>query len=270
MLPADQPIRYFRFSQSSDWETVDARIITETTVSLSVNGEEWLSFACTPTDLEALGAGFLFNEGLIQGSDEIGAITICQQGTNIDIWLRHTVEKPTHWQRTSGCTGGMTTMSPAHSLSASAMEPCSIAPQELLNSMEQLSRAQGLYHEAGGVHCSALFNGKAICFYAEDIGRHNTLDKLAGLLLLNHAQVQPLIVLTTGRISSEMLQKSARMGAAAVVSRTSPTSLSTALAEQLGITIIGYARRSQFSVYTHPERIGLGIPTKNDVPASKG
>jgi FdhD protein len=90
---------------------------------------------------------------------------------------------------------------------------------------------------------------------AEDIGRHNSVDKIAGKCLLEDIRMSRKFLLTTGRISSEMLQKSSRIGASIVVSRTSPSSLSIELADRFGITLIGYARRDRFNVYTHPDRI---------------
>jgi len=100
-------------------------------------------------------------------------------------------------------------------------------------------------------------DGKQIVLVAEDIGRHNTLDKLAGMCLLQNSWPEPRILITTGRISSEMLQKAARMGAPILISRTSPSSLSIEMAERYGITLIGYARRQRFNVYTHPQRFNL-------------
>ena len=89
----------------------------------------------------------------------------------------------------------------------------------------------------------------------EDIGRHNTLDKIAGKILLDRIELNNRILLTTGRISSEMIQKASRIGASIVISYTSPSSLSLDAAQHMGITLIGYARRNQFRLYTHPERI---------------
>lgn len=257
MLPVNPPIQYVKYTTHNGWQPIENRVIVEAPVSLTVNGETWLTFSCTPTQLEALAVGFLFNEGILQSMDEVTVVRACDNAKNVDVWLSHAVEKPSAWRRTSGCTGGLTRTQSAFSAPAlPAGQP--VSPAVLLNGMEQLFQAQELYRETRGVHCSALSDGERICLQAEDIGRHNTLDKLAGLLLLENAPpMAQRMVLTTGRISSEMLQKSARMGAAFVISRTSPTSLSVQAAEALGITLVGYARRNQFSVYTHPERLAL-------------
>ena len=137
-----------------------------------------------------------------------------------------------------------------------------------MNAMDELLKAQDLYREARGVHCSAVSDGQQIRYRAEDIGRHNTLDKLAGLMLMNSQPIPHKIILTTGRISSEMLQKSSRLGAAVVVSRTSPTALSVEMAEESGITLIGYARRNQFLVYAHPERLLAAVSIRLAVPTA--
>jgi len=120
-----------------------------------------------------------------------------------------------------------------------------------------LFESQELYHETGGVHTSALSDGEQVILSAEDIGRHNTLDKIAGLCLMENIWPDRRVLITTGRISSEMLQKAVRMGAKVIASRTSPSSLSIEMAEAWGITLIGYARRNRFNLYAHPERIPL-------------
>jgi FdhD protein len=269
MPPADLPVRYYRYSLSAGWDPIDARVIAETSVDLTVNGSFWLSFACTPTELDALAVGFLFNEGVIHSKDEIAAVDVCKQGTNIDVWLHKTVERPETWQRTSGCTGGVTSGNapkPRRTTAQPGPAVEQIQPETLMNCMEQLLHAQELYRETGGVHCSALSDGQKVHLRSEDIGRHNTLDKLAGRILLDEMVVSPVIILTTGRISSEMMQKAAQLGAVAVVSRTSPTSKSVSLAEELGITLVGYARRNGFLVYAHPERISALPAAAPDLP----
>lgn len=254
MLPADEPRQFLHYSTSTGWEPIDSRVISEAPVTLYVNGESWLTFMCTPTHLEALGVGFLFNERIITSASEISVVTVCKNGCQLDIWLKRVVDKPEHWRRTSGCTGGAT------ATDTDAIKPVEISneilpPELILSGMDNLLRLQELYRSTRGVHCSMLTDGAGTTILAEDIGRHNTLDKLAGRLLLEKPTLRRRLVFTTGRISSEMLQKSARLGACAVVSRTSPTALSIRLAEELGISLIGYARRNQFNVYAHAERL---------------
>lgn len=248
-----KPVHYRQF-RSGRWELIDAGIVTETPVSLTVNGEVWLTFMCTPNQLEALAAGFLFNEGVIQTNDQIADIRLCAQGDNVDVWLHQDVQKPEQWRRTSGCTGGFTAadvtgMLPVHT------NGLVIDPGRVGKLIEKLFDSQDLYRKVGGVHTSALSDGQEIWAVAEDIGRHNSLDKLAGLCLLEGIDLPCKILLTTGRISSEMLQKSARLGISILISRTSPSSLSIDLAQKWGITLIGYARRDRFNVYSWAERI---------------
>jgi FdhD protein len=240
------------------WEKKKTCIIGEVGVTLTVNGEPWLTFMCTPSDLPQLAIGFLFNEEIITSKEEVASVRVCPGEDNIDVWLNHAVQKPDQWIRTSGCSGGKTSISKVHpSKQANLISPngSQVPAEQIGQLIEALSGAQTLYKKSGGVHTSALSDGKEIYQAAEDIGRHNTLDKLAGYCLLNGIFPKSSILLTTGRISSEMMQKAARMGVSLVISRTSPSSLSVQMADQWGITLIGYARRDRFTVYTHAERI---------------
>lgn len=251
-MSSENPIHYYRFS-SGGWEIQDTPVIEEANVSLTVNGELWLNFTCTPTHLEEMCVGFLFNEGFLQSASEVEAITVCADRTNVDVWLDHSVRKPERWRRTSGCTGGVTTVEPE--LGSKVALYGAFSTRQVVEGMNQLLQSQSLYRETRGIHCSTLFNGNVIQYLAEDIGRHNTLDKLSGMYLMKPKEIFPVMVFTTGRVSSEMLQKSARLGAIAVISRTSPTSYSIKRAKELGVTMVGYARRDQFIVYSHPERL---------------
>ncbi len=256
--------KLFRFLQHNhgQFEPAQAEVITETAVSLTVNGEIWLTFMCTPVDQEALAVGFLYNEEIIHSKDELADVRVCETGDNVDVWLTHSAEKPTNWRRTSGCTGGATSVDAAPPDGKPAIHPPSdsvtLSPQAVTRLIERLFESQELYRSAGGVHTSALSDGESILAAAEDIGRHNTLDKIAGRCLLEGISPARKILLTTGRVSSEMMQKASRIGASVVITRTSPSSLSIEMAEQTGITLIGYARRDRFNVYTHSERITTG------------
>lgn len=231
-------------------------VIVEQSVSLTVNGKVWLSFMCSPVDIEALAVGFLFNEKIISSLDEILDIFVCEHKDNIDIWLDRSVEEPKNWRRTSGCTGGYTS-AVLDEVTPVPPNGLVVNPTQILGLIRNLFESQEIYRKSGGVHSSALANREKILFQVEDVGRHNTLDKIAGKLILENINPQSKIIITTGRISSEMLQKAARLKTSILISRTSPTSMSVELADRLGITLIGYARGHRFNVYSHPERVIL-------------
>ena len=243
------------------WEAEHTSIITEQPVTLSVNNESWMTFMYTPVDLEALAVGFIYNEKIIQTVEDVASVRICPAGDNIDVWLNIPVRKLDKWIRTSGCSGGETSIDESKFAPGltTPQNGAMLPPQMIGTLMTQLLKSQDLYRKLGGVHTSAFCDGEEIILSAEDIGRHNTLDKLAGKILLERIKPAKRIILTTGRISSEMIQKAGRMGASMVISRTSPTSLSIRMAEKLGITLIGYARHERFTIYTHPERILTSI-----------
>ena len=248
-----KPINRFHHGES---DQVDDGVIVEQSVSLTVNGKLWLSFMCSPVDLRALAVGFLYNENVIKSMDEIEDLYVCEHRDNVDVWLNRSVEEPKNWRRTSGCTGGYT------AAVLDEVEPVPenglvVSPKQILGLIRKLFESQDIYRKSGGVHSSALANPVGLLFQLEDVGRHNTLDKIAGKILMEGMDVSSKIILTTGRISSEMLQKAARMDTSILVSRTSPTSMSVELAERLGITLIGYARGHRFNVYAHPERVDL-------------
>ncbi len=260
MPKTHQHLRY----RNDKIEEITALLPVETPVSLTVNGKFWLNFMCTPLQLEALAVGFLFNEGIIKDFSEVADVRVCRNGENVDIWLNHVAEKPEKWTRTSGCTGGMTsidTRADASTRLSTGFEPARhqngtmLDPKQIPVLLKMLDENQTLYRETGGVHTSLLTDGKKSLVSAEDIGRHNTLDKIAGMMLMNGIKPKTRILLTTGRVSSEMMQKAARIGASVVISRTSPSSLAVEIAEDEGITLIGYAKRHRFNVYTHKERI---------------
>ena len=258
MNGAIQPTEYYSFD-ANRWTKTCSQVIVETPVSLTVNGDVWLSFMCTPIDLEAMAVGFLFNERLITTIDEIASIRLCSTGDNVDLWLNHPIEQPALWKRTSGCTGGLTSIEATKPDVLALPQPnpdyTTISLERIVQLIDKLIGSQELYRKSGGVHTSVLTDGDTVDIIGEDIGRHNTLDKIAGKILLDRIELNNRILLTTGRISSEMIQKASRIGASIVISRTSPSSLSLDAAQQMGITLIGYARRNHFRLYTHPERI---------------
>jgi FdhD protein len=257
MITPQKSIHYEQY-EFHKWKSFDTETIVEAPVSLTVNAEVWITFMCTPVNLEALAVGFLYNEGIIEKMDEVIDVRVCEHGDNVDVWLDHDAQQPTSWRRTSGCTGGVTAVDLLAKPNVSFdSDQFKVQPDAIGQLVEMLFESQSLYKETGGVHTSALSDGETILVSAEDIGRHNTLDKIAGLCLMNNTWPEKRILITTGRISSEMLQKAARMSAPILISRTSPSSLSIEMAERYGITLIGYARKHRFNVYSNTQRVGL-------------
>jgi FdhD protein len=242
-----------------DWSSVTAEVIEESFLSIFVNGAELATVMCTPCDQDRLVLGFLCNEGLITSRDDVRALHTCPSGACVDVWLENSdLVTPPRFILTSGCGGGVT----FDDLSRT-MEPLNtgvtIAPQQLARLLIDMQQQAKLYARSRGVHTSALSDGESILLMAEDVGRHNTIDKLRGACLIEGVDPRGRILLCTGRISSEMINKASHMGCPIVASRTSPTSMSVQLARQWNITLAGYVRRDSMKVYAHPERIRDGL-----------
>lgn len=249
-----QPTEYL-FYQGDSADPVAGAVIEEVLACIFVNGQELATFMCTPHKLDDLALGFLRSEGIIQQLDDIEILTLSQSDTCVDVWLKDTsFTPPTRRIITSGCGGGVTfdDLSERHTpLNTSA----SLKSEQVVALMKQLQLSAELYNEVRGVHTSALSNGDELLLIAQDVGRHNTIDRLWGQALKQNIATEGCILLASGRISSEMLNKATKMGVPIVISRTSPTSLSVALGHAWNITVIGYARGNRFRVYTAPERI---------------
>lgn len=249
-----QKLKYIGFYDNES-RTVRGVVPKETVIILYVNGEALVRLMCTPTRIEELALGFLFNEGLIERLDDVAEIGWCGDGHNPDIWLTRSIEIPDLRAITSGCSGG-TTFEDLSDVEHVIESRLRIPAEQLTTLMEDLSDQAKLYRRAGGVHTAALasLEEEIVCM-AEDVGRHNTLDKITGACLRKGQPTEDHILLTSGRISAEMVSKAAHMKVPIVVSRTSPTSLSIQLARNWGITLIGYTRRRSFRVYSAEERV---------------
>jgi FdhD protein len=245
--------QYIQYSSGAA-ETRSSDIAVEAEVTLSVNGETWLSFRCSPDNLAALAVGYLYNETFIQSAAEVASRHVCAQGDVVDIWLYHAVQKPTTWGRTAGCQGGAVQVNPAaiSPVNSPARFPIADVFALLERFLTELAKPELPQH---GVHTTMLLDQNDVQLISTDIGRHNTLDKIAGDLLLKQLSLSAPVVVTTGRISSEMVYKTARMNIPLVISLHSISHMAIQAAETLGITLIGHARRKQIDVYSHPERI---------------
>jgi len=245
--------RRVQFMRFEDGRAVPSEggVVREALVRLHVNGRELVRLMCTPVQLDHLALGFLRSEGLIREMADVRLVVVCPSRTCVDIWLRNAnLELPGQPVLTSGCGGGVTFAD----LEA-AGEPVRSGLRVQAGEIGRLMTALLAGQEARGAHRAGLADTERLLAVAEDVGRHNTLDKIWGYCLREGIETQDRILLATGRISSEMMGKAARMGVPFVVSRTSPTSLSVALAEAWNITLVGYARRTSMNVYTGRERV---------------
>ncbi len=247
-----EPIEFVRY-EDGRFEPEPGVIIREGLVRLHVNGLELARVMCSPVELDRLALGFLFNERIIRGLDDVRRVVVCPSGACIEIWLRDATWVPTGKPiLTSGCGGGVTFTDITETAQPLRSE-LRVTPGQLSGLMMTLL-ADGAERQRG-LHASALAEGDTLLAVAEDVGRHNTIDRLCGQFLMEGLPTQERILLSTGRISSEMLLKAARMGVPVVVSRSSPTSLSAALAQAWDITLVGYVRRTSFNVYAGQRRI---------------
>lgn len=237
------------------WQPVEAEVIEEALVSVHLNGRELATIMCTPRDQLPLALGFLKNEGLLSNLDEVTLTHVSGDGCCVDVWLSHPVEPPRRRIVTSGCGGGVTFEDPSLALPP-LTEDLRLTPEQLVDQMNALHRPGSLHSRTRGVHAAGLSDGRRLLVTVEDVGRHNTIDKLLGICLQRGIETRGRVLLATGRVSSEMLRKGALMGCPIIASRNSPTSLSVTMAEAWNITLVGYVRRDSLRAYAHPERLG--------------
>ncbi len=241
--------------EAGHWQKINSGVVRETAVRLHVNGQEVVSLLCTPRDLDLLVLGFLRSEDIIESMADVRLLKVCPSGACVDVWLRRPdFVPPSRMTITSGCGGGLT-FSDLSGAAAPVLAEAHTSVRQINALMTALVQAGRLYQQVRGVHTSALARGERLLAVAEDVGRHNTIDKIWGRCLVDNIPTAGGILLTTGRISSEMLAKAAHMSTPIVASRTSPTSLSVALSVAWNMTLVGYVRHGSLNVYAGHERL---------------
>jgi len=228
-------------------DEVKGEVVREQPLTIYIDGERFLTLLCSPFDLEPLVLGYLWMEKVIGGLDEIASLRISEIDGRADVELTHPVSLPSERILTSGCGGGITFRIDPR-LFPRLSSSLRVRPAELGDRMGDLA-ASVHYHASRGIHGAAPADQHGILLVAEDVGRHNAVDKVKGMALQRGLPTTDRILLSTGRVSSEMLLKAARMGVPVVASRTSPTEMAVALAEQLGVTVVGYLRRGSLNLY---------------------
>lgn len=226
-----------RYSPEKGMEEYQEIIINEQCFNVNINNAHYQNICCTPSHMEELLTGHLALEGLISGSGDIKSIEF--DGDTI------------HLNLSTQCGSKNNTGSNRY-------DDISCPADKLTELMREHLNSSDLHKQTGGVHIMSLAASKGIIISREDIGRHNAVDKLYGYCLLNNLNCADKIFLSSGRVSHEIIQKLVLMGVKIVVSRAAVTSLAQSIAEQAGITVLGFARGDRFNIYTHPHRITAG------------
>lgn len=227
---------------------------------LVVNGTELATLIASPHDLRFLVAGFLRMQGYVASVEDFEMLSVCEDYGLANVKIRGELPERLAPVLTSGCGAGISFTIPGAPSEPSKLSPSplpAISSETVFMLFEELAKHAERYRRHGGIHSAAVGDSSGILLHAEDLGRHNAIDRVAGEALLKGIDIRGKILITSGRISSEMAAKAALLGISAVASRTSPTDMAVRICGEAGISVIGYLRGDRFTVYSHPETIAM-------------
>ena len=237
----------------------EADVVQEFPLVLRVNDREIVTLIASPHDLRFLVAGFLRVQGFVNCVEDFLVLSVCNDYGIANVRIRGELPAELKPILTSGCGTGITFTLPGSGAVPTPLaqgEPVAVAA--IFDLMKQLAEQSEKYRSHGGVHSAAVGDTRgALLLHAEDIGRHNTFDRLAGEALLKGVSLAGTLLVTSGRVSAEMAAKAAALGIQLIASRTSPTDMAIRICQENGITLIGYLRGARFNVYTHLERLAV-------------
>lgn len=240
-------------------EQAEGAVPREFPLKLTVNGREIATLIASPHDLRFLVAGFLRLQGFVESLDDFLLLSVCEDFGIANVRVRKELPERLQPVLTSGCGAGVTFTIPG--LQEGVETHCNasppVTPANLFAVMDDLARQAKGYRHHGGIHSAAVADGGAILLFAEDIGRHNTIDRLAGEALFRGVDLSGKVLVTSGRVSSELAAKAALLGIALIASRTSPTDMAVKICRSAGIALVGYLRGGRFTLYAHPERLAM-------------
>lgn len=248
---------------------VEDILAEEVPLTIHYNGEELATLLCSPWYEEDLAVGYLFSEGFIEsGTDVFGVFfhedkgVIRLEGKEPPQLVKSMQHKRTV---TSGCGGDPLFYRTIDAVSIETLPEPEVVrfepvPWENIQGLlTEMQRQSQVFLATGATHCAAIASADGLELIREDIGRHNAVEKVVGACLNRKIDVAHKLMLCTGRISSEMLLKTARIGVPILVSHSAPTHLAVEMAERLNLTLIGFARGHGMNVYTHPQRISFNV-----------
>ena len=243
--------------------SVEDVVATEFPLTIILNYQELVTLLCSPTKLRYLAAGFLLSEGLISSKNDIKKIITDDQKGRVWVETENeqalATELPFKRIITSGCGRGASFYSATDARDQVKVESqLRLSIQEVFSLVSKFQHHSGIYRTTGGVHGAALCDTTDILLFSEDIGRHNAIDKIFGECLLEDMPTDDRAIITSGRISSEILLKVAKRDIPIIISRSAPTNVGVRLANDLGITIIGFARGKRMNIYANDWRITAG------------
>lgn len=238
-------------------QPVSTGVVSEYPVQLIVNGREIATLICSPHDLRFLVAGFLRLQGFVSSISDFLMFSVCEEFGSANVRIKGELPERLKPVLTSGCGTGISFSMPdagsgSHGFAAD-LQP--VSPVHIFGLMDELAKRADQYRSHGGIHSAAIGRGGRMMLYAEDLGRHNTLDRIAGEALFKGINMAGTELVTSGRVSTEMVAKASLMGIKLIASRTSPTDMAVKLCQQAGICLAGYVRGGSFTVYSHPELI---------------
>lgn len=241
----------------SDQEDV---VIKETPLTIFLNEEELVTLLCLPQHQQNLAVGFLFSEGILSSKTEIESLIFNENKGVIWIKLNKPFAIDDNFRKgrtvTTGCARGLTFHQVFEKWSGDFVSSkLTIEHQIVIAVVSDLKQRSRLFQETGGTHSALLYKDQTFLLEREDIGRHNAIDKIIGECVMNDIPGDDKILMTSGRVSSEILLKTARRQIPILISRGAPTSAALKLADEIGITLIGFARGKRMNIYTNRWRI---------------
>ncbi len=252
-----------KYENGTFFDEVD-EVAAEFPLTVRLNGEEWATMVCTPSNLEEMVVGFLASEGIIRRYKEITSLSIDRDKGFAYVEIDKLPEdraKNTSKRFIGSCCGKSRQFYFTNDMltAKTITSKTELTAQQAIHHMQELQNHSHEFQRTGGMHNAAICSSTGLIQCYQDIGRHNALDKLYGYCLMNHIPVKDKVIAFSGRISSEVLLKISKMGIGILLSKSAPTNLALDLADDLGITAIGFIRGDRMNVYTHPERITDGV-----------